>query len=115
MNTEKVSSIIDVVGDEHSQMILEETIKEPMSAEELSEICGVSPQTVYRRLEELNEHDLVEEEVKLDDDGHHYRIYRATMDSVTLELNDDGLEVEVSRRSRMAERFTDFVNEVREQ
>ena len=111
---EDVRDISGLLADETTQQILIETNDEPMSAEELSDVCGVSPQTVYRRLERLQEYDLVTEAVKLDDDGHHYKVYTATLDRVTIKLTSDGLSVDLGLRERMAARFTEFVSEVRD-
>lgn len=111
---EDVRSIASLLADECTQRILLETTDEPMSAEELSDICEVSPQTVYRRLEDLTEHDLVEERVEPDSEGHHYKVYTATLDRVVVDLTSDGFELNLSRRDRMADRFTQFVEEVRD-
>ncbi|WP_353633287.1 winged helix-turn-helix domain-containing protein (plasmid) [Halobacterium sp. NMX12-1] len=111
---EDVREISGLLADETAQQILVETNDDPMSAEELSDACGVSPQTVYRRLERLREYDMVSEAVELDDDGHHHKVYTATLDRVTITLTADGFSVELSLRERMAARFTAFVREVRD-
>jgi len=111
---EEVREISGLLADDTAQQILVETNGEPMSTEELSDACRVSPQTVYRRLERLQEHDMVTEAVELDDDGHHHKVYTATLDRVTITLTADGFSVELSLRERMAARFTEFVREVRD-
>jgi predicted transcriptional regulator len=111
---EDVREISDLLADETTQRILIETNEESMSADELSDACGVSPQTVYRRLERLQEYDLVTEAVELDDDGHHHKVYTATLDRVTITLTADGFSVDLGLRERMAARFTQFVTEVRD-
>ncbi|MDL5363278.1 winged helix-turn-helix domain-containing protein [Halalkalicoccus sp. NIPERK01] len=42
-----------------------------MSAPELSEACNASVSTIYRRIERLQEYDLLDERLQLDRDGHH--------------------------------------------
>ena len=111
---EDVREIGALLADETTQQILIETTTEPMSADELSDACDVSPQTVYRRLEDLIEYDMVTEDLELDDDGHHYKVYTATLDRVVIELTSDGFTLTLSVRERMAVRFTQFVNEVRD-
>jgi len=111
---EEVRAISGLLADETTQRILVETTDRPMSADELSDACDVSPQTVYRRLEELQQHDMITEAVEIDDDGHHHSVYTATLDQVTIELTADGFRFELSLRERMAARFTQFVNEVRD-
>lgn len=103
--------VLELLADDHAQTILEHTMTDARSADELCEICGTSPQTVYRRLDALAEHDLVEATVTAEDSGHHYKEYRATLDRVVISLVDDGLEVKTARRNRMADRFTQFVTE----
>lgn len=111
---EEVRSIASLLADECTQTILIETATEPMSAKELSEVCEASPQTVYRRLDDLAEHDLIEAELQPDAEGHHYKVYTATLDRVVVDLTTDGFELSLSRRDRMADRFTQFVDEVRD-
>lgn len=111
---EAVRTVASLLADECAGTILVETAAEPMSAEELSEVCDVSPQTVYRRLNELADADLVREEGRADAEGHHYTVYAATLDRVVVEVTSDGFELSLSRRDRMADRFTRFVDEVRE-
>ena len=111
---EDVREIGALLADETTQQILIETTTEPMSADELSDACDISPQTVYRRLEDLIEYDMVTDDLKIDDDGHHYKVYTATLDRVTIELTADGFTVDLSLRERMAARFTQFVDEVRD-
>jgi len=113
-DNKEVRSIASLLADECTQTILIETATEPMSAEELSEVCEVSPQTVYRRLDDLAEHGLIEEDLQPDAEGHHYKVYTATLDRVVVDLTTDGFELSLSRRDRMADRFTQFVDEVRD-
>ena len=50
---DEVREIASLLADDCAQTILIETANEPMSADELSEVCDVSPQTIYRRLDDL--------------------------------------------------------------
>lgn len=111
---EDVRDISGLLADETIQQILIETNDGPMSADELSDACGVSPQTVYGRLERLQEYDMVSEAVELDDNGHHHKVYTATLDRVTITLTSEGFKFDLSLRERMAARFTQFVSEVRD-
>jgi predicted transcriptional regulator len=111
---EDVRDISGLLADETTQEILIEIKDGPMSADELSEACGVSPQTVYRRLDRLEDYDMVSEAVELDDDGHHHKVYTATLDRVTISLTSEGFTFDISLQERMAARFTQFVSEVRD-
>jgi predicted transcriptional regulator len=102
-------ALADLLGDECARTILVEAKKEPRSAAELSDCAGVSEPTVYRRLERLREYDLVTEDIQPVTDGKNYKLYRTELDGIDLDLNEDGFEITVSRRERMVDRFTQFV------
>ena len=107
-----VATLTDLLADDTARQILVETKAEPRSAAALGERIGVSEPTVYRRLERLREADLVAEEVQVVTDGKNYSVYRAQLDGVELDLTGDGFEVTVSRRERMADRFTRLVEDM---
>jgi len=102
-------ALADLLGDECARTILVEAKKEPRSAAELSDCAGVSEPTVYRRLERLREYDLVTEDIQPVTGGKNYKLYRTELDGIELDLNEDGFEITVSRRERMVDRFTQFV------
>jgi predicted transcriptional regulator len=102
-------SLADLLGDECARTILVEAKKEPRSAAELSDCAGVSEPTVYRRLERLREYDLVTEDIQPVTNGKNYKLYRTELDGIELDLSEDGFEITVSRRERMVDRFTEFV------
>lgn len=102
-------ALADLLGDECARTILVETKKGPRSAAELSDSAGVSEPTVYRRLERLREYDLVTADVQPVTDGKNYKLYRTQLEGIELDLGEDGFEITVSRRERMVDRFTQFV------
>jgi len=108
-----VDAIATLLADDCARTILEATAADTLSAEELSDRCGVSEPTIYRRLADLRAHDLVTEQTRADEDGHHYKVYTASLDRVVVELSADGLTIRLSRRDRMADRFTQFVEDLR--
>lgn len=104
-----VREIAALLEDEYAHYILVHTSEHEMSAPELSEACDASVSTVYRRIERLQEHDLLDERLQLDRDGHHYKTYRARLQRIEIELTDDGFEIEVSYRpENPADSFTDL-------
>jgi predicted transcriptional regulator len=103
------AALADLLADDCARHILIETKNDPCSASELSARLDTSEPTIYRRLERLRKHDLVSEEIRPVTDGKNYKVYRARLHRVTLELTDEGFESTVSRRERMADRFTRFV------
>ena len=102
-------ALADLLGDECARTILVEAKRGPRSAAELSDVAGVSEPTVYRRLERLREYDLVTEDIQPVTDGKNYKLYRTELDGIELDLSEEGFEITVSRRERMVDRFTQFV------
>lgn len=112
-----VAAVAELLDDETARRILLETRTQPMSADTLSERCGVSPSTVYRRIDDLREHDLLVERTQPDEDGHHYKVYVATLDRIVVDVTDEGYEVELRRREAartegMVDRFTRVIEEM---
>lgn len=105
----EAAAVATVVADDTARRILIETRTRPMSVDELSDRCDVSPSTIYRRVEDLAAHDLVEERRRPDQDGHHYTVYAARVDRLVFEATDDGFELEVTRREAAADRFTRLI------
>ncbi|WP_336037465.1 ArsR/SmtB family transcription factor [Halobacterium yunchengense] len=101
------TAVLSLLDDEHARAILAAASTEPMSASELSEACEASTATVYRRIDDLTDHGLLEESINVRADGNHHRVYRATFRRFTLELEDGefGTEVEVQSED-VADRFT---------
>lgn len=107
-----VAAVAAVLEDDTARRILLETRTQPMSAESLSDRCGVSESTIYRRVEDLREQKLLEAQTRPDEDGHHYEVYAATLDRIVIDATDDGFEVEVDRSEGMAGRFARLVEEM---
>lgn len=104
-----VAALGSLLADDCARTILESTASEPQSASALVQQCDASKTTVYRRLEELEDHGLVAVRQQPDEDGHHYKMYAARLDRAVITLTQDGLKLSLSRRDRMTERFTRFI------
>jgi len=109
---EQIATLAGLIEGDCARTILVATREAPMSVTELEAACDVSEATVRRRLDDLAEHGLVEETVRIDDAGHHRHAYRAIVEQVTFDLEADGVSVEVARAETMADRFTRFVREM---
>lgn len=111
---EELASILSLLEDRYTRTILVETSVESMSAQELADRCDVADSTIYRRIERLQEHDLVAESQVLDSDGHHYKKYRARLDRVTIDLEPGEFSVDVARvEEDPVDRFTRLYEELR--
>jgi DNA-binding transcriptional ArsR family regulator len=113
MSDEDLVAIASILEDDYAREILLHTSLESHSANELAEACGASPPTIYRRIEDLTEHDLLEVDQQFDPDGHHYKTYTANLEQVTVELDSGEFTVDVSRTTDPADRFTELYDELR--
>jgi len=112
--TEWEREVLSLLDDEYARRILVATSGEARSAGELAEICDASEPTVYRRLDRLVEHGLIEHQQELDPDGHHYKTYLASVERVTVEIDADGVVIEIVERERdPADRFTELYEGLR--
>jgi DNA-binding transcriptional MocR family regulator len=107
---EEIYALLD---DDYARRILVETYEDARSAESLSEACGASESTIYRRVERLRDRDLLEGVQRLDPDGHHHEVYAARLERVTVDLDGDGFTVEIDRAEETAaDRFTRLYEEL---
>jgi predicted transcriptional regulator len=78
-----------------------------MSAKRLSERCDASKPTIYRRIERLEDAELLVEQTRPDPDGNHYSVYAANLKRVTVELADGEFSLRVEREGTdAADRLT---------
>jgi predicted transcriptional regulator len=108
-----IETVAGLLEDQAVRAILTETSQEPMSATALKEHCDASGPTIYRRLERLREADFVIEQTRPDPNGgHHRQVYVPNLDRITIDLKEGSLSVDITRRERMADRFTRLVEEM---
>jgi len=86
---------LELLGDEYTHRVLEAVVEKPRTGREIIDAAGVSKATVYRRLEKLEEANLVDSRMNLDEDGHHCKQFHATVESVRVGFDDDGFTVNV--------------------
>ncbi|WP_247003895.1 helix-turn-helix domain-containing protein [Halosolutus gelatinilyticus] len=109
-----VRAIGGLLEDEYAHAILVQTSDQELSAPELSEACDASVSTIYRRIERLQEYELLEERLQLDRDGHHYSTYTARLDRIEIELEDGEFKLDIAyREENAADRFTDLFEGLR--
>ncbi|WP_440772609.1 helix-turn-helix domain-containing protein [Natronorubrum sp. DTA28] len=94
--TPEPSAQLDVLGDECARTILVATSDGPKTAKELTNRTDSSSATVYRRINNLLESDLLSECVRFDDDGSHTTAYEATIETLQVQIGGDGIDVSVS-------------------
>ena len=99
MSRRGADELFELLGNELAREILVRTSDDSRSASELAGRCDVSKPTVYRRLEELERHELVEKEACYDADGNHYAAYACRVEEMTFGVDGDGVTVELDRCS----------------
>ncbi|ODR80529.1 transcriptional regulator [Haladaptatus sp. W1] len=92
-----LGELLDILSDEYAREILAVTSIKPMSAQELADECEMSKPTVYRRVERLQGHGLLEEQTKIRTSNNHYSVYTATLSEVSIELDTGSFEAAVTR------------------
>lgn len=115
MSGEETSNeeLLALLGDTHVQAVLRVTNSQPMSANMLTENCDASRATIYRRVDDLLDHELLTEQLKIDEQGNHYTVYEANLDHISIHLDEGGFEVNVTRREDAADRITRIWDELR--
>lgn len=108
-----IERIGNILADENARQILIHTSQEPMSADSLSTAVGASTPTIYRRLEEMRECELLVEGTQLDTEaGHHRTVYGTNLQRIIVELAESEFEFECAFREPMADRFTRLIEEM---
>ena len=106
MDDRSIEDILDTIGDQHARRVLAAISREPQSAKDLAEECDLSLPTVYRRIEMLEEYDLVTDETLVADDGNHYKVYESNFESTVITLEDDEYKVRIYREENLPDKFS---------
>jgi Fe2+ or Zn2+ uptake regulation protein len=99
---------------EHSYRILVTLIGRELSANEISKECNIPLQTVYRILKQLENDGLIRvSRMKLDEHGHHYKIFKANITRILVMVDENGVEIRLFEEDR-AERLASLWKNLRE-
>jgi predicted transcriptional regulator len=97
--------MLRVLGNEYNPQILS-FAHEPRSAQELSDELDVPIATCYRRIEELQEADLLEHHDRvLSDERRRVNVYRRNIEEVVVNFSEGDVAVEVEERQRIKNRL----------
>jgi predicted transcriptional regulator len=107
-----IEKVLDTIGDEHARHLLAAISDEPRPAKELADACDISLPTVYRRLEMLEEYDLVTTDTVVADDGNKYSVYESNFESTVITLEDDEYQVRIYREDNLPDRFGQLWDEL---
>jgi len=101
-------TVFEVLGSEIARRILALAEIKPCSAEELAEHCDASKPTVYRRLNVLQEYDLLVERSAIDDDGTHYKTYETALESICFSVEAGRFEVDIELARELVDSEADL-------
>jgi len=106
------ANTLDVFGDPLCRKILIMASESPISATALADHLDVAPPTIYRRTDELSNHDFIRERETIDENGNHYRIFETAIKTVTFEIEDGGYTVNINLRRDLTDEFESFWTEL---
>jgi len=111
-----LQEVLDALDDEDCRNIVT-ALKEPMTADQISEAADVPLSTTYRKLDLLTEASLLEEGLEIRADGQHASRYTIAFEEVVIALTETHeFDVQISRRPRAAdERLANLWSEVRKE
>jgi len=111
---QRSDELLELLGQERVRQILAATSREPMSAKALSDECDVAPSTIYRRVTDMLEADLLVERTRIESDGSHHSVYEANVDHLDVDIVDGTIDVDIHVREDAAQRFSRIWSDIRE-
>lgn len=103
-----IEEVLDTIGDTEARRVLAAVSRDSRSAKELGEELNLSLPTVYRRLEILQEHNLVTSRTLVAENGNHYKVFECNFNSTVISLDDDEYNVRIYREDNLPDRFSDL-------
>lgn len=101
-------NILDVFGDQVARQLLVLANQQPMTADDFTDHLDASPPTIYRRLNYLEQYNLITTDLDVDTDGNHSQLYETTLKRISLEVADDGYQLNLTHRQDVGGQFGDF-------
>ncbi|WP_410765236.1 helix-turn-helix domain-containing protein [Haloferax sp. DFSO60] len=114
MESAQLAAVLDALDDTDARAIIT-GLEEPMTASEISDVCGIPLSTTYRKLDLLTDAALLREGTQIRADGHHATTYEIAFDQVRIALTEDrSFVVDIERPERAPEeRLADIWSAVR--
>lgn len=111
-----LQTVLDALDDPAARTIIAH-LEEPMTAQQLTDVCDIPESTLYRKLALLSEASLLTERQTIRPDGQHMTRYRIEFETIQLQLTEtQEFEVAIDRPARTAdERLAELWTEVREE
>lgn len=105
--------VIDLLADDYARAILANANRKPMSVRELATACDAHHSTIYRRIEQLQAHDLLAERLRIDPDGHHHTVYTTKLEEITVNLENDEYHVQIRLAEDSIDRIAQMWRKIR--
>lgn len=99
------ANLLDVFGDPIARATLVLANQQSVSVTDLADRLDVSEQTVYRRVNELVDLDLLKEHQRIGQKGNQHKEYVTVFDEVTFAVDDDGYTVDVQVQQHLGDGF----------
>ncbi|QLH83067.1 ArsR/SmtB family transcription factor [Halosimplex pelagicum] len=111
-----LQEVLDALDDPDCRAIVS-ALEEPMTASEISEESDIPLSTTYRKLDRLEEAQLLFEGTEIRPDGQHASIYEVDFEEVVIALTEEReFETEIARRPRTPDqRLESLWSEVRKE
>jgi len=111
-----LQEVLDALDDPDCRAIVS-ALEEPMTASEISEESDIPLSTTYRKLDRLEEAQLLFEGTEIRPDGQHASIYEVDFEEVVIALTEErDFETEIARRPRTPDqRLESLWSEVRKE
>jgi len=96
------AAVLSLLQDEHAREVLVALGGEEKPARDVVSECDASRTTVYRRLDALESAELVSSSLAIAADGHHRKVFEATLERVTVDVagEDRGVTVTTHETDR---------------
>lgn len=88
------NEVLNVLGDQKARHCLSYLVDNSATAKEIGNATRYSLPTVYRRLNALNQANLIEEQTQIDPDGNHVKTFTAVAEQVRINIAD-GFQIEI--------------------
>jgi len=112
----ELQDVLDALDDPDCRAIVT-ALEEPMTASEISEASDIPLSTTYRKLDRLEEAQLLFEGTEIRPDGQHASIYEVDFEEVVIALTEErDFETDIARRPRTPDqRLESLWSEVRKE
>lgn len=94
-----IHGILAALDDSDCRELLQATAADALTAATLADQCDLPLSTTYRKLELLTEAGLLEERTRLRKSGKHVSEYALVVDSLTVSVDNEGIQLRVSPTS----------------